>query len=284
MLTIEMFLNHKQYICNMVETMNIPKPFYNIGGIDLCIQHPSCTINIWDECQKYVKNCRNRIEELLLTTGIHKTMMKEGHVDYPPHQITRYKSFIREMFNYAKKYSFYLLYTIPDIPTNYRGKPSFWSWNVKRTIDYIREFKNYMKPNSLLEPIPMVPGIPDDPHSVLQVYNQYKEIYEEFPIIGLGQIISNKRDIDSQLSIITDLSTTGKKLFLFGYPLKVIKKAMEYGVDNIYGFLSTSFHWKGREMVSGRIERTEALKQYMVKVENELQNVERIKSLSSWLG
>ena len=261
----------------------IPIPFFNIGGIDTCLKHPSCTPNIWDECIKYIRNCRDKIDVLVLTTGIHKLMRKEGNIDYPKHYIERYKSLIRQLNNYARKFDFQLIFTIPDIPTNYKGKPAFWSWNVTRTIEYIQEFLEYSKLVEPAVPMPMIPGIPDDIKSVLQVYHQHEDLYNKFDIIGIGQVVSNKRDIQKQVELILSLDKLGKKLYLFGYPVKAIREALKFNAKNIYGFQTTTFFWKKGGMVSGRVERTEALEKFIGKIHRQLGINKRYKRLEDWL-
>lgn len=224
----------------------------------------------------YIQRYGDTVESILYDSGVHTVFNGNRRLDYPPGYLARYFSVLEEVERLRERYAPQadLLYVIPDIPADYNGREDLYPRNVEKTIEYIQLFLRHHVKRLPGNPVPVVQGARDKPASIVWTWLEYRELYEEFDIVALGNVCSsNKVKLIAEELRLFDRITT-RPYHAFGVHTRAIRYLLENGVSicNLRSVDSSSYYfdWLYREADK---EDREALARALLNRMTELQRL-----------
>ncbi|MCE4625529.1 MAG: hypothetical protein F7C35_06670 [Desulfurococcales archaeon] len=181
----------------------------------------------------YIQRYGDLVESIIYDSGVHAVFHGKRRLDYPPGYLSRYFSILEEVERLRRHYSpeAELLYVIPDVPADYEGRENLYPRNVEKTVEYILLFlKRYIRrlPG---KPMPVVQGAKDRPASVVWSWIEYKDVYEEFELVALGNVCSSNRIslIAKELRLFDRITT--RPYHAFGIHTRALRYLLERGAS-----------------------------------------------------
>ena len=181
----------------------------------------------------YIQRYGDGVESIIFDSGVHTVFHGNRRLDYPPGYLGRYLSALEEVERLRRRYSpgAELLYVIPDVPADYDGREDLYPRNVEKTVEYVRLFLRRYVGRLPGKPLPVVQGAKDSPASVVWTWTEYRDVYEEFDLVALGNVCSSNRVslIARELQLFDRVTT--RPYHAFGVHTRALRYLLERGAS-----------------------------------------------------
>ncbi len=216
--------------------VNVPAewPFVNTNPFDL--QH----------FRRWVEEHGGSLRAVLVDTGVHTLFRDPRRRDYPPGFLSRYIQAIHEAARVLERHASTaeLYYVVPDIPVDYPGREHLYPWNVRRTVEYAREFLR-LRRGIPGEPVAVVQGRPGDPWGTVKAYLDNVDVYGEYGYLALGPTCTsrNVRALAAQIAAFDSVIHT--RFHAFGVHSSVLSYMARHGIPacRLHSIDTSSYYW-----------------------------------------